>query len=128
MPERVALPATATDHDSCSGLRELGIAEQPRRLLERVAGLSLRPLDGATTCCGFGGSFSVKYGAISNAIVEEKAQAIEATGADLLLGGDLGCLMNMPGKLHRHGTAIRVFHAAEILAGMSGGPAIDEAP
>ena len=126
LPERVSLSATATYHDSCSGLRELGIEAQPRRLLARVDGLSLRPLEGSTTCCGFGGTFCVKYPAISNAIVEEKAQMIEATGADLLLGGDLGCLMNMAGKLHRRGAATRAFHAAEILAGMGGGPAIGE--
>ena len=127
-PKQVALPAAATYHDSCSGLRELGIDTQPRRLLAAVEGLSLRPLEGNATCCGFGGTFCVKYAAISNAIVMEKAQHIEATGAELLLGGDLGCLMNMAGKLHRRGSAIRVFHAAEILAGMGGGPAIGEAP
>jgi L-lactate dehydrogenase complex protein LldE len=126
LPERVGLSAAATYHDSCSGLRELGIETQPRRLLARVEGLSLRPLEGSTTCCGFGGTFCVKYPAISNAIVEEKAQKIEATGADLLLGGDLGCLMNMAGKLHRRGASTRAFHAAEILAGMGGGPAIGE--
>jgi L-lactate dehydrogenase complex protein LldE len=125
-PERVALSATAAYHDSCSGLRELGIEAQPRRLLEAVEGLTLRPLDGAATCCGFGGTFCVKYAAISNAIVQEKAQAITATGADLLLGGDLGCLMNMAGKLHRNGATTRAFHAAEILAGLGEGPAIGE--
>lgn len=125
-PEQVALAATATYHDSCSGLREMGIEAQPRRLLGAVAGLSLRPLEGNATCCGFGGTFCVKYPAISDAIVDEKARAIEATGADLLLGGDLGCLMNMAGKLHRRGAATRAFHAAEVLAGMAGGPAIGE--
>jgi L-lactate dehydrogenase complex protein LldE len=125
-PRDVALSATATYHDSCSGLRELGIAAQPRRLLAAVAGLTLRPLEGSTTCCGFGGTFCVKYPAISNAIVQEKAGHIEATGAALLLGGDLGCLMNMAGKLHRRGSRVRAFHAAEILADMGGGPAIGE--
>jgi L-lactate dehydrogenase complex protein LldE len=127
LPEQVALPASATYHDSCSGLRELGINAQPRRLLAAVEGLSLRPLEGNATCCGFGGMFCVKYAAISNAIVAEKAQSIEATGAELLLGGDLGCLMNLAGKLHRHGSRVRAFHTAEILAGMGGGPAIGEA-
>jgi L-lactate dehydrogenase complex protein LldE len=126
-PKQVALRACATYHDSCSGLRELGIEAQPRKLLASVEGLSLRPLAGNTSCCGFGGTFCVKYAAISNAIVEEKARSIEATGAELLLGGDLGCLMNMAGKLHRRGSSIRAFHAAEILAGMGGGPAIGEA-
>jgi L-lactate dehydrogenase complex protein LldE len=126
-PNGVALTASATYHDSCSGLRELGIEAQPRRLLAGVEGLSLRKLEGSDSCCGFGGTFCVKYPAISNAIVEEKALHIEATGAGLLLGGDLGCLMNMAGKLHRRGSPVRAFHAAEILAGMADGPAIGEA-
>jgi len=125
-PEGVALAATATYHDSCSGLRELGIKRQPRRLLGAVDGLALAPLAGAETCCGFGGTFCVKYPAISNAIVAEKAAAIDATGADLLLAGDLGCLMNMAGKLHRDGSGVRAFHTVELLAGMGDGPAIGE--
>lgn len=125
-PDHVHLDATATYHDSCSGLRELGIKAQPRRLLNRVDGLSMKPLDGAETCCGFGGTFCVKYPAISNAIVGEKTAAIAATGADLLLAGDLGCLMNMAGKLQRDGSPVRAFHAIEILAGMGDGPAIGE--
>lgn len=125
-PDGVALPATATYHDSCSGLRELGIKRQPRRLLAAVEGLSLRPLPGEEACCGFGGTFCVKYPAISNAIVGEMAAAIDATGADLLLAGDLGCLMNMAGKLHRDGSAVRAFHTVEVLAGMADGPAIGE--
>jgi L-lactate dehydrogenase complex protein LldE len=118
-PQNVACKASATYHDSCSGLRELGVKAQPRALLSSVEGLELRPLEGDETCCGFGGTFCVKYSDISNAIVGEKAQNIVATGADLLLGGDLGCLMNMAGKLSREGARTRVFHTAEILAGMS---------
>lgn len=125
-PDGVTLPATAAYHDSCSGLRELGIKAQPRRLLDAIDGLSLTPLAGAETCCGFGGTFCVKYPAISNAIVGEKAAAIDATGADLLLAGDLGCLMNMAGKLHRNGSKVRAFHAIELIAGMGDGPAIGE--
>jgi len=125
-PEGRALRATATYHDSCSGLRELGVEAQPRRLLAAVEGLELRPLEGNNVCCGFGGTFCVKYPAISNAIVEEKAAAIERTGADLLLAGDLGCLLNMAGKLHRRGAAVRCFHTIEVVAGMSDGPAIGE--
>ena len=125
-PEGVALPATATYHDSCSGLRELGIKAQPRRLLKAIDGLSLKPLPGTETCCGFGGTFCVKYPAISNAIVGEKADAIDATGAHLLLAGDLGCLMNMAGKLHRNGSKVRAYHAIELIAGMGDGPAIGE--
>jgi L-lactate dehydrogenase complex protein LldE len=127
-PTHVSLAATATYHDSCSGLRELGIGAQPRQLLAAIDGLSLRPLEDNATCCGFGGTFCVKYPAISNAIVTEKAQHIEATGAELLLGGDLGCLMNMAGKLHRRASGVRAFHAAEVLAGMGDGPAIGEVP
>lgn len=125
-PEGVALATTATYHDSCSGLRELGVKAQPRRLLREVEGLSLKPLAGEETCCGFGGTFCVKYPAISNAITDEKAAAIEASGADLLLAGDLGCLMNMAGKLHRRGSPVRAMHTVEVLAGMGDGPAIGE--
>jgi L-lactate dehydrogenase complex protein LldE len=122
----VALEASVAYHDSCSGLRELGIKQQPRRLLSEVAGLRQVPLARAETCCGFGGTFCVKYPSISNGIVDEKAQAIEASGAELLLAGDLGCLMNMAGKLHRRGAPTRVFHTIELLAGMGDGPAIGE--
>ncbi len=125
-PEGRRLQASATYHDSCSGLRELGVAAQPRALLSAVAGLEMRPLEGNDVCCGFGGTFCVKYPAISNGIVTEKAEAIEKTGADLLLAGDLGCLMNMAGKLKRQGSAIRVRHVAEVLAGMTDHPAIGE--
>jgi L-lactate dehydrogenase complex protein LldE len=125
-PQGRELRATATYHDSCSGLRELGVQAQPRRLLGAVAGLELRPLAGNDVCCGFGGTFCVKYPAVSNAIVAEKAAAIEAAGADLLLAGDLGCLMNMAGKLHRRGSTVRCFHTVEVVAGMADGPAIGE--
>ncbi|HQT63535.1 MAG: Fe-S oxidoreductase [Acidocella sp. 20-57-95] len=125
-PKGVDCAETATYHDSCSGLRSLNVQAQPRQMLAAVTGLEMRPLEGANVCCGFGGTFCVKYPDISNAIVGEKAAAINATGADLLLGGDLGCLMNMAGKLHRDGSKVRAFHAAEILAGMGNGPAIGE--
>ncbi len=118
-PTGVTLRATATYHDSCSGLRELGVYDEPRSLLAAVDGLELKPLPGQGACCGFGGTFSVKYPAISTAITEEKAKAVEAAGADLLLGGDLGCLMNIAGKLNRRGSKVRAMHAAEMLAGMS---------
>ncbi|RDD68995.1 (Fe-S)-binding protein [Paracoccus versutus] len=118
--------ASATYHDSCSGLRELGVAAQPRALLAQVEGLEMRGLPGNDACCGFGGTFCVKYSAISNAIVTEKAEAVESTGADILLAGDLGCLMNMAGKLHRRGAKTRCFHTVEVLAGRAQGPAIGE--
>ena len=110
----------------CAGLRELGVFAQPRKLLAAIDGLEMRKLEGNEECCGFGGTFCVKYPAISNAIVGEKAAAIERTGADLLLAGDLGCLMNMAGKLSRRGSRVRCFHTIEVLAGMADGPAIGE--
>ena len=115
---------TATYHDSCSGLRDLGIHNQPRALLAGVEGLSMVPLEGNNECCGFGGTFCVKYPELSTAIVTDKAEKIGATGADTLLGGDMGCLMNMAGKLSRDGSDIRVFHTIEVLAGMADGPGI----
>ncbi|WP_342643054.1 (Fe-S)-binding protein [Rhodoligotrophos ferricapiens] len=115
---------TVTYHDSCSGLRELGIKHQPRRLLQTVEGLKLVELRDAEVCCGFGGTFCVKYPDISNDMVEKKAANIEATKADLLLAGDLGCLMNMAGKLKRRGSSVAVRHVAEVLAGELTAPPI----
>jgi L-lactate dehydrogenase complex protein LldE len=117
---------TVTYHDACSGLRELGIRAQPRRLLARVDGLNLAEMRDADVCCGFGGTFCVKYPEISNAIVAKKADHIAATGAGTLLAGDLGCLMNMAGKLQRAGYAVRARHVAEVLAGMTDHPPIGE--
>jgi L-lactate dehydrogenase complex protein LldE len=117
-----------TYHDACSGLRELGVRGQPRALLGTVAGLTLTELKDADVCCGFGGTFAVKYPEISDRIVEKKAEAVTASGAPTLLAGDMGCLLNMAGKLRREGSPVRVRHVAEVLAGMAGGPAIGEAP
>ena len=118
---------TVTYHDSCSGLRELGVRDQPRRLLSTVTGLTLKELPDADVCCGFGGTFCVKYPEISNKMVETKARQIEETGADLLLAGDLGCLLNMAGKLKRLGSKVEARHVAEILANALDQPAIGEA-
>jgi L-lactate dehydrogenase complex protein LldE len=109
-----------TYHDACSGLRELGVKQQPRKLLGSVKGLRLSELPGAEICCGFGGTFCIKYPAISDKMVSDKAADIAATGADTLLAGDLGCLLNMAGKLTRRGHTIRVRHVAEVLADMTG--------
>jgi L-lactate dehydrogenase complex protein LldE len=109
----------ATYHDSCSGLRELGIKQQPRQLLATVGGLRLVELAGSEICCGFGGTFCIKYPEISERMAAEKAADILATGADTLLAGDLGCLLNMSGKLSRLGKNIAVRHVAELLAGMT---------
>ena len=100
---RALFDGVATYHDFCSGLRELGVHDQPRKLLASVEGLRLVELDEADVCCGFGGTFAVKYGELSDAIVARKSAKIAATGADTLLAGDLGCLMNMAGKLQREG-------------------------
>ncbi len=117
---------TVTYHDSCSGLRELGIKEQPRQLLRSLHGLELRELEECESCCGFGGTFSIKYPEISNAIVTRKTNDIGATNADLLLAGDLGCLLNMAGKLSRDGKRTKVRHIAEVLAGMTDTPPIGQ--
>jgi L-lactate dehydrogenase complex protein LldE len=115
---------TVTYHDSCSGLRELGIRQQPRALLGSIPGIELREMQDSDVCCGFGGTFCVKYSDISNAIVEKKTEAIEGAGAGTLLAGDLGCLMNMAGKLRRQGSGVEVRHVAEVLAGMTSEPPI----
>jgi L-lactate dehydrogenase complex protein LldE len=122
-----SFPARATYHDSCSGLRELGIKSEPRKLLASVEGVSLREMNDAEVCCGFGGTFCVKYPGISNKMLEKKMKHIAATGADTLIAGDLGCLMNMAGKLKREGSAIKVRHVAEVLAGDYETPPVAEA-
>jgi L-lactate dehydrogenase complex protein LldE len=118
------LEASVTYHDSCSGLRSLGVQEQPRRLLASVEGLELREMVERDVCCGFGGTFCVKYPDISNVMVGDKTRNIAATGADLVLAGDLGCLMNMAGKASREGRAFAARHVVEVLAGELGTPAI----
>ena len=117
---------TAAYHDSCSGLRELGIQRQPRRLLASVAGLKLSEMVDANVCCGFGGTFCVKYPEISARMVSDKRASIEASGADTILGGDLGCLLNIAGALRRGGSPVSVYHVAEVLAGMTDRRAIGE--
>lgn len=124
--QSVPLDLKATYHDSCSGLRELGVKAQPRKLLDSVGGLELVEMQTPETCCGFGGTFCVKYGEVSTDIVTRKTTDINATGADLLLAGDMGCLLNMAGKLKREGSKVQVRHVAEVLAGMTDTPAIGE--
>jgi len=118
--------ATATYHDSCSGLRDLGVKQQPRRLLASVKGLRIAEMRDGETCCGFGGTFCIKYPEISAKMVSDKVGNIEASGADVLLGGDLGCLLNMAGRLKRLGKPTRVYHVAEVLAGLAGAPGIGD--
>ena len=107
-----------TYHDSCSGLRELGVKEQPRALLAQLPGVRVTEMKDAQQCCGFGGTFSVKYGDISGAIVDEKCRNIQASGADAVVLGDLGCILNIEGRLRRTGDEkTRVLHIAQVLAG-----------
>jgi L-lactate dehydrogenase complex protein LldE len=121
---KARFPREVAYHDSCSGLRELGVQAQPRALLATVEGLTLKEMRNSDVCCGFGGTFAVKYGAISDQIVSEKCANVEASGAPVLLAGDLGCLMNMAGKLSRRGAGVEVRHVAEVLAGMTDAPPI----
>ncbi len=112
---------TITYHDSCSGLRELGVKAQPRALLAQVPGLTLREMDEAETCCGFGGAFAVKFGDISTHIAERKCANIAACGVDAVVLGDLGCMLNIEGRLRRRGDLkTEVLHVAEVLAGKDG--------
>jgi L-lactate dehydrogenase complex protein LldE len=112
---------SVTYHDSCSGLRGLGIKSQPRALLGKMPGVELREMTGAEECCGFGGTFSIKFGAISAAIAERKCGNACATGAATIVGGDLGCLLNIEGKLRRMGDdTTRVMHVAEVLTESGG--------
>ncbi len=119
-PKGVELDGSFTYHDSCTGYRYLNIYEQPRKMLSKVKGLDHTPLNSHSECCGFGGTFCVKYSDISNEIVAEKVDNVLATEADYLLGGDMGCLMNIAGKLNREGhKEIKALHTAEVLAGLA---------
>jgi len=107
-----------TYHDSCSGLREMGVQAQPRALLARIPGVKLTEMRESTTCCGFGGTFSVKFGEISTRMADNKCAHIAQTGAGAIVAGDLGCLLNIEGRLRRRGDLdTRVLHIAEVLAG-----------
>ena len=118
--------ATACYHDSCSSLREMRMREEPRALLGGVEGLQLSELKEPEVCCGFGGLFSVKYPEISERMADDKIADAQATGAALMLGGDLGCLLHLKGRMQRKGVKLRVLHVAEVLAGMSSEPALGE--
>ncbi|MCR4347512.1 MAG: (Fe-S)-binding protein [Sulfuricaulis sp.] len=107
-----------TYHDSCSGLRELGVQAQPRALLAKMPGVTLTEMTECATCCGFGGTFAVKFGAISTRMADKKCANIAQTGASAVVAGDLGCLLNIEGRLRRRGDLqTRVLHIAEVLAG-----------
>ena len=117
---------TVTWHDSCSCLREAGTREAPRTLLGAVEGTVLKEARDREVCCGFGGTFAVKYPAISAAMAEDKAARLEETGADTVLSADLGCLLNIAGILRRQGSPMKVRHVAEVLADDTTAPAIGE--
>jgi L-lactate dehydrogenase complex protein LldE len=107
-----------TYHDSCAGLRELGIKTQPRELLGKIEGVSVTEMNQPEQCCGFGGTFAVKFGDISTRIADRKCADIESTGAQAVVLGDLGCMLNIEGRLRRRGdTTTQVLHVAEVLAG-----------
>jgi len=112
-------PGSVTYHDSCSGLRELTIKRQPRALLGKVAGLSLKEMEEAESCCGFGGTFAVKFGDISTRIADRKCDRIAECKVDAVVLGDLGCMLNIEGRLRRRGdSTTKVLHVAEVLAGV----------
>lgn len=113
-------------HDSCSSRREMGVIDEPRALLASVDGLTVKELSDTQTCCGFGGLFSVKYPEISERMADDKVADAVATGADALIGGDLGCLLHLAGRMKRQGKTIEVRHAAEVLADMGDQPALGE--
>jgi len=109
---------TVTYHDSCAGLREMGVKQQPRTLLAKVDGLTLKEMAECETCCGFGGTFSIKYGEISSRLADNKCEFVAQSKADAVVLGDLGCMLNIEGRLRRRGDMItRVLHVAELLAG-----------
>ncbi|MBO8170561.1 MAG: (Fe-S)-binding protein [Bacillaceae bacterium] len=111
------LKGKATYHHSCHMMRGLGVKDEPITLLKKVRGLELNELPFADDCCGFGGTFSVKMDNISEAMVDEKVRHIQDTGAEYLIGSDLGCLMNIGGRLERMNVPVKVLHLAEVLAG-----------
>ncbi len=123
---------TITYHDSCAGLRELGIKQQPRQLLKQCSGVDVTEMADTDVCCGFGGTFCVKYSDVSNRMVGDKAKNIRQSGASMVLGGDLSCLLNIAGKLQRDAgqspgdPVVQVRHIAEVLAGDLSAPAIGE--
>jgi L-lactate dehydrogenase complex protein LldE len=111
-----SMDGVATYHDSCHALRELKIKEGPRRLLGNVRGLELREMDLAEECCGFGGTFSVKFPEVSGGMVRTKIDSIMRTGADVVVSIDSSCLMQIQGAINRAGLPIRTMHLAEVLA------------
>jgi L-lactate dehydrogenase complex protein LldE len=114
-------------HDSCSSLREMGVRDEPRQLLRSIEGVEIDELREPEVCCGFGGLFSVKYPEISERMADDKIADASTSGADVLVGCDLGCLLHLAGRIKRQGKTMQVRHAAEVLAGMTDEPALGEA-
>lgn len=105
-----------TWHDACHGLRDLNLKTEPRTLIRKVRGADFVEMDNADSCCGFGGTFSVKYPEISVAILDQKIEAIERAKVDAVVAADASCLMQIGGRLSRNGSKVRVMHLAELLA------------
>ena len=118
--------AAVAYHDSCSSLREMSVRGEPRKLLSSLAGVRLCELSEPQTCCGFGGFFSVKYPEVSARMADDKIADASSTGADMIVGGDLGCLLHLSGRMARRGPKLAVRHAAEVMAGFVSEPAIGE--
>ncbi|MCA0295373.1 MAG: (Fe-S)-binding protein [Actinobacteria bacterium] len=116
-------PHKVTYHPTCHSVRVTKVGDRPYRLLEKVKGLELMPLEAADQCCGFGGTFSVKNPDVSVAMGSDKARHVVDTGAEYLVTGDNACLMHIGGLLHRQNSAVRTIHLAEILASTEGGAA-----
>ena len=121
-----AAQTSVTYHDGCTSLRELGIQHQPRQLLKNLCGVEVDELEQSEVCCGFGGTFCAKMPEISAKMVDDKIENALATGATVLTGGDLGCLMNIAGRARRQGKDLEVRHIAELLANQRDIPAIGE--
>lgn len=114
-----AFPHRVTFHDSCAGLREYGIKEEPRKLLENVKGLQLIEMEDTTTCCGFGGTFAAKFHAISTAMTEQKVEHAVNTGAEYIVSTEASCLMNMQAYINKKKLPIRTIHLADVLSSKS---------
>jgi L-lactate dehydrogenase complex protein LldE len=117
-------PGKVVYHASCHLLRELGVRDEPRRLIAHVTGAELVDMELAEQCCGFGGTFAVKYPQISDAMLQKKIAALKRTGAETLVSCDAGCLLHIAGRLRRQGEAVRVMHLAELL--IARGPVEEE--
>lgn len=117
---------TVTYHDSCAGLRELGIKQQPRKLLRELCKVDVKEMQQAEVCCGFGGTFCAKMPDISGKMVDDKLRNAVESGASMITGGDLGCLLNIAGRARREGIDLEVRHVAELLSGDLYSPAIGE--